>query len=56
MGATCRSQRSEETQFTLTKYKEYVKPKSNRVFAKYKFHQKVQQEGDSFEQFLNQLI
>lgn len=38
------------------KYKEYVKPKSNRVFAKYKFHQKVQQEDDSFEQFLNQLI
>ena len=35
-----------------TKYEAYVKPKSNRVFARYKFHQKVQQEGESFEQFL----
>ena len=26
--------------------------KSNRVFARYKFHQKVQQEGELFEQFL----
>ena len=30
-------------------------PKSNRVFARYKFHQKVQQEGESFEQFLTDL-
>ena len=29
--------------------------KSNRVFARYKFHQKVQQEGESFEQFLTDL-
>ena len=29
--------------------------KSNRVFAKYKFYQKVQQEGESFEQFLTSL-
>ena len=32
-----------------------MKPKSNRVFARYKFHQKVQQEGESFEQFLTDL-
>ena len=32
-----------------TKYEAYVKPKSNRVFARYKFPQKVQQEGESFE-------
>jgi len=32
-----------------------VKPKSNRVFARYRFHQKVQQEGDSFEQILTDL-
>jgi len=38
-----------------TKYETYVKPKSNRVFARYKFHQKVQQEGGSFEQFLTDL-
>ena len=29
--------------------------KSNRVFARYKFHQKVQREGESFEQFLTDL-
>ena len=38
-----------------TKYEAYVKPKSNKVFARYKFHQKVQQEGESFEQFLTDL-
>ena len=38
-----------------TKYVAYVKPKSNRVFARYKFHQKVQQEGEPFEQFLTDL-
>ena len=32
-----------------------MKPKSNRVSARYKFHQKVQQEGKSFEQFLTDL-
>ena len=32
-----------------------MKPKSNKVFARYKFHQKVQQEGESFEQFLTDL-
>ena len=37
-----------------TKYKVCVKPKSNKVFARYKF-QKVQQEGESFEQFLTDL-
>ena len=37
------------------KYEEYVKPKSNKVFARYKFHQKIQREGESFEQFLTDL-
>ena len=32
-----------------------MKPKSNIVFARYKFHQKVQQERESFEQFLTDL-
>ena len=27
-----------------------MKPKSKKQFARYKFHQKVQQEGESFEQ------
>lgn len=38
-----------------TKYEEYVKLKSNRVVARYKFHQKFQQEGELFEQFLTDL-
>ena len=38
-----------------TKYEAYVKPKSNKVFEKYKFHQNVQQEGGSLEQFLTDL-
>ena len=37
------------------KYEEYVKPKSNKVFARYKFHQKIQREGETFEQFLTDL-
>ena len=38
-----------------TKYEAYVKPKSNRVFRGTKFHQKVQQESESFEKFLTDL-
>ena len=38
-----------------TKHEAYVKPRSNRVFARYKFHHNVQQEGESFEQFLTDL-
>lgn len=38
-----------------TKYEVYVKPKSKKVFARQKFHQKVQQEGEVFEQFLTDL-
>ena len=37
------------------KYEEYVIPKCNKVFARYKFHQKIQREGESFEQFLTDL-
>ena len=33
-----------------TKFEAYVKPKLNRVFARYKFYQKIHQEGESFEQ------
>ena len=32
-----------------------MKPKSNKVFARQKFYQKVQQEGKAFEQFLTDL-
>ena len=32
----------------FTKYEVYVRPKSNKVFARQKFHQKVHQEGEAF--------
>ena len=38
-----------------TKYEANVKPKSKKKFARYKFHQKVQQESESFEKFLTDL-
>ena len=33
----------------------YVKPKSNNIFAHYKFHNILQQEKEQFEQFLTKL-
>ena len=38
-----------------SKFEDYVKPKSNNVFARYKFHKRIQQEKESFEQFLTDL-
>ena len=38
-----------------TRFETYVKPRSNKVFARYKFHLRVQQAGESFEQFLTEL-
>ena len=32
-----------------------MKPRSNKVFARYKFHLRVKQVGESFEQFLTEL-
>lgn len=37
------------------KFEEYVKPKSNNIFARYKFHNIVQQQKEPFEQFLTKL-
>ena len=37
------------------KYEKYVEPKSNRVFARYKFQCRVQQEAESAEQFITDL-
>ncbi|XP_048582323.1 uncharacterized protein LOC116604046 [Nematostella vectensis] len=34
------------------KYEAYVKPKSNRIFSRYKFHTKTQDANEPFEQFL----
>ena len=50
-----RAEEAKKLNTYYTKYEAYVKPKSNRVFARYKFHQKVQQEGESFAQFLADL-
>ena len=32
-----------------------MKPRSSKVFARYKFHLRVQLAGESFEQFLTEL-
>ena len=37
------------------KFEAYVKSKSKNDFARYKFHNKIQQEKESFEQFLTKL-
>ena len=34
------------------RFEAHVKPKSNKVFARYKFHKKVQSDNEPFEQFL----
>ena len=49
---------SEESKKLTTyyeKFEAYVKPKSNNIFARYKFHNTVQQEKEPFEQFLTKL-
>ena len=47
---------SSEESKNLTSYYEkfeaHVKPKSNNIFARYKFHNIIQQEREPFEQFL----
>ena len=37
------------------KYKAHVTPQSNEVFARYKFHARVQSNGESFESFVTDL-
>ena len=49
---------SEESKKLTTYYERfeaYIKPKSNNIFARYKFHNIVQQEKEPFEQFLTKL-
>ena len=36
-----------------TRFETYVKPRSNKVFARYKLHLRAQQAGESFEQFFS---
>ena len=38
-----------------TRFETHVKPRSNKVFARYKFHLRAQQAGESFEQFFTEL-
>ena len=49
---------SEESKKLTTyyeKFEAYVKPESNNIFARYKFHNIVQHEKEPFEQFLKKL-
>ena len=34
------------------RFEAYVVPMTNAIFARYKFHEKVQEAGESFEQFV----
>ena len=36
-----------------TRFETYVKPRSNKVFARYKLHLRAQQAGESFERFFS---
>ena len=38
-----------------TKFEAYVKPNSNEIYNRYKFQTRVQEEGETFEQFATQL-
>ena len=37
------------------RFEVYVAPKTNTIFARYKFHEKVQGASESFEQFVTEL-
>ena len=49
------SEESKKLTIYYEKFEVYVKPKSNNIFAWYKFHNIVQQEKEPFEQFLTKL-
>lgn len=37
------------------KYEAYVMPKTNTIFARYRFHERIQGANESFEQFVTEL-
>ncbi|KAL1268833.1 hypothetical protein QQF64_034196 [Cirrhinus molitorella] len=37
------------------KFEAYIMPKKNHIFARYKFHKKVQTDGESFDNFVTEL-
>ena len=53
LGLTADEKKSTES--LLKKFGEYVKPKSNKVFNRYKFHCKKQGESETCEQFITEL-
>lgn len=38
-----------------TRFERHIKPRTNRLFARYKFQDRVQKEGETFEQFVTDL-
>ena len=44
-----------QLQVLYEKFKEYITPKSNKVFSRFKFNQRIQQEGEHFDQFVTDL-
>lgn len=37
------------------KYTDYITPKANPIYARYKFHEKMQGENQTFDQFITEL-
>ena len=49
------TRRQKEVANLLRSIEQHVSPKSNPVFARYKFHQKIQSPDESVEQFTTEL-
>jgi len=46
---------SKKWQINYEKVEQYVKPRSNVIFNRYKFQSRIQTEGESFEQFATEI-
>ncbi|CAI5681852.1 unnamed protein product [Oreochromis niloticus] len=46
---------SRKLQTYYDKYTDYITPKANPIYARYKFHEKMQGENEAFEQFITEL-
>ncbi|XP_026054529.1 uncharacterized protein K02A2.6-like [Carassius auratus] len=52
---TLSADESKKLQSYYDKFEEYVMPKANPIFARYKFHEKIQGEHETFEHFVTEL-
>ena len=52
---TLTTEEAKQLETFYNKFEAYVTPKSNEVFARYKFHERTQAEGEPFENFVTDL-